>query len=157
MIGASLAGALLSESTFRHPLEADLEPFRGLLLGLFFLGVGMSLGLTVVAHNLPQILARVMALMVVKALCIYSLAWLMKSTHADALDRAVLMAQGGEFAFVLFGATLAKGVIDPAVNANMTAIVVLSMAPPPHTAAGGQSPRLIWKALRRRTNWPVAY
>ena len=127
-MGAFLAGVLLSESTFRHQLEADIEPFRGLLLGLFFLGVGMSLDLAVVARNAGLIAAGVLALMTVKALCVYGVARLARSTHADALDRAVLMAQGGEFAFVLFAAALAAHVIDPAVNANMTAIVVLSMA-----------------------------
>ncbi|MCW5652413.1 monovalent cation:proton antiporter-2 (CPA2) family protein [Hydrogenophaga sp.] len=127
-MGAFLAGVLLSESTFRHQLEADIEPFRGLLLGLFFLSVGMSLDLAAVAANWPIILAGVISMMVVKALCIYGVARLAKSSHADALDRAVLMAQGGEFAFVLFGAALGAKVIDPVVNANMTAIVVLSMA-----------------------------
>jgi glutathione-regulated potassium-efflux system protein KefB len=132
-MGAFLAGVLLSESTFRHQLEADVEPFRGLLLGLFFLGVGMSLDLAVVARNWPLIVAGVLSLMAVKALCIYGVARLAKSSHTDALDRAVLMAQGGEFAFVLFAAALAAGVIDPVVNANMTAIVVLSMALTPLT------------------------
>lgn len=132
-MGAFLAGVLLSESTFRHQLEADVEPFRGLLLGLFFLGVGMSLDLAVVAANWPLIVAGVLSLMSVKALCIYLVARLAKSSHADALDRAVLMAQGGEFAFVLFAAAMAARVIDPVVNANMTAIVVLSMALTPLT------------------------
>ena len=127
-MGAFLAGVLLSESTFRHQLEADIEPFRGLLLGLFFLGVGMSLDLGVVATNWQLIVAGVLALMATKALCIYAVARFAKSSHADALDRAVLMAQGGEFAFVLFAAALGARVIDPTVNANMTAIVVLSMA-----------------------------
>ena len=127
-MGAFLAGVLLSESTFRHQLEADIEPFRGLLLGLFFLGVGMSLDLAVVAANWQIIVAGVAAMMVVKALCIYGVARLAHSSRADALDRAVLMAQGGEFAFVLFAAALGAGVIDATVNANMTAIVVLSMA-----------------------------
>jgi len=127
-MGAFLAGVLLSESTFRHQLEADIEPFRGLLLGLFFLGVGMSLDLAAVASQWPVIAAGVLALMLVKALGIYLVARLTRSTHADALDRAVLMAQGGEFAFVLFAAALAGRVIDPVTNANLTAIVVLSMA-----------------------------
>lgn len=127
-LGAFLAGVLLSESTFRHQLEADIEPFRGLLLGLFFIGVGMSLDLSVVARNAALIAAGVVSLMATKALCIYVVARAARSSHADALDRAVLMAQGGEFAFVLFAAALAAGVIDPGVNANMTATVVLSMA-----------------------------
>ncbi len=126
-MGAFVAGVLLSESSFRHQLEADIEPFRGLLLGLFFLGVGMSLDLAVVARNWWLVLSGVAALMATKAACIYAVARLAKSSHADALDRAVIMAQGGEFAFVLFSGALGKGVFDETVNANMTAIVVLSM------------------------------
>jgi glutathione-regulated potassium-efflux system protein KefB len=127
-MGAFLAGVLLSESAFRHQLEADVEPFRGLLLGLFFLGVGMALDLSVIARDWPLILAAVLIMMAAKALCIYTVARLLRSNHADALDRAMLMAQGGEFAFVLFGAALASRVIDPVTNANITAVVVLSMA-----------------------------
>ncbi|MEC5398179.1 monovalent cation:proton antiporter-2 (CPA2) family protein [Uliginosibacterium sp. H1] len=127
-MGAFVAGVLLSESSFRHQLEADIEPFRGLLLGLFFLGVGMALDLAVVARNATLIVAGVLVMMLVKALCIYVVARIARSNHAEALDRTVLMAQGGEFAFVLFSAALGAGVIDAEVNANMTAIVVLSMA-----------------------------
>lgn len=127
-MGAFVAGVLLSESSFRHQLEADIEPFRGLLLGLFFLGVGMALDLKVVAESWGVILAGVLALMVVKALCVYGVARLARSSHADAMDRALLMAQGGEFAFVLYSAAASAGVIDARTNANMTAIVVLSMA-----------------------------
>jgi glutathione-regulated potassium-efflux system protein KefB len=127
-MGAFLAGVLLSESTFRHQLEADIEPFRGILLGLFFLSVGMALDLAVVARNAGLIVAGVVALMAVKAATIYVAARITRSTHAEALDRAVLMAQGGEFAFVLFAAAYSGQVIDATVNANLTAIVVLSMA-----------------------------
>lgn len=126
-MGAFIAGVLLSESTFRHQLEADVEPFRGLLLGLFFLAVGMSLDLQVVADNWALIAAFVPAMMATKALCIYIVARVTRSSHAEALDRAVLMAQGGEFAFVLYGAAASVGIIDETVNANMTAVVVLSM------------------------------
>ena len=111
-MGAFLAGVLLSGSTFRHQLEADIEPFRGLLLGLFFLAVGMALDLAVVASNWPLIAAGVLAMMATKAACIYAAARIMRSSRAEALDRAVLMAQGGEFAFVLFSAAQAAGVID---------------------------------------------
>lgn len=126
-MGAFLAGVLLSESDFRHQLEADIEPFRGLLLGLFFLAVGMALDLAVVAANWTLVATGVVALMLTKAICIYAVARLARSSHADALDRAILMAQGGEFAFVLYSAAQARGVISGEVNANMTAIVVLSM------------------------------
>lgn len=126
-MGAFLAGVLLSESTFRHQIEADIEPFRGILLGLFFLGVGMSLDLSVVAQNWQLIVSGVVALMFVKALMIYIVARVTKSSHTEALDRALLMAQGGEFAFVLFSAALSAQVIDSTVKSNLTAIVVLSM------------------------------
>ncbi|MHC3031247.1 monovalent cation:proton antiporter-2 (CPA2) family protein [Acinetobacter nosocomialis] len=126
-MGAFLAGVLLSESTFRHQIEADIEPFRGILLGLFFLGVGMSLDLSVVAQNWQLIVRGVVALMFVKALMIYIVARATKSPHTEALDRALLMAQGGEFAFVLFSAALSAQVIDSTVKSNLTAIVVLSM------------------------------
>lgn len=127
-MGAFVAGVLLSESSFRHQLEADIEPFRGLLLGLFFLGVGMALDLNVVAQNWQIIVSGVLALMAAKAAVIYCVARVAKSSRAEAAERAVMMAQGGEFAFVLFSAAFSQKVIDATVNANMTAIVVLSMA-----------------------------
>ncbi len=126
-MGAFAAGVLLSESSFRHQLEADIEPFRGLLLGLFFLGVGMALDLNVVMNNWMLIVSGVSALMVVKSIAIYVIARLSKSSHMEAMDRAVLMAQGGEFAFVLYAAATSQGVLDAETNANITAIVVLSM------------------------------
>ena len=126
-MGAFVAGVLLSESSFRHQLEADVEPFRGLLLGLFFLGVGMSLNLTVVMENWGLIIAGVLSFMFVKALGIYLVARVTRTSHANSIDRMIVMAQGGEFAFVLFAAAADKGVISGEVQANMTAIVVLSM------------------------------
>jgi len=127
-MGAFLAGVLLSESTFRHQIEADIEPFRGILLGLFFLSVGMALDLSVVATDWRFIALGVLVLMIGKAACIYAVARLTGSDHRQAIDRGVLMAQGGEFAFVLFAAASAGGVISAQVNASLTAIVVLSMA-----------------------------
>ena len=126
-MGAFLAGVLLSESTFRHQIEADIEPFRGILLGLFFLAVGMSLDLNVVKNNWGLILSAVLALMFVKASIIYLTARMTKSSHSEALDRALLMAQGGEFAFVLFAAAMSAQIISAVERSNLTAIVVLSM------------------------------
>ena len=153
-MGAFLAGVLLSESTFRHQLEADVEPFRGLLLGLFFLAVGMSLDLKVVADNWALIAAAVPAMMATKALCIYIVARVTRSSHAEALDRAVLMAQGGEFAFVMYSAAAATGIIDDTVNANMTAIVVLSMVLTPLMVIGVR--RFIKPASQSMDGIPVA-
>ncbi len=127
-MGAFLAGVLLSESTFRHQLEADIEPFRGLLLGLFFVGVGMALDLNVIAANWVVIAISVPAFMILKMLVIYGVALLTKAPRAEALQRTVLMAQGGEFAFVLYGSATQFGILTPEWNANLTAIIIISMA-----------------------------
>ena len=112
-MGAFLAGVMLSESTYRHQLEADMEPFRGILLGLFFLSVGMALDLRVIAGNLGLIAVSVAGFMVAEGPR-HLRAWraLGKASHAEALERAVLMAQGGEFAFVLYGAAVAVGLLE---------------------------------------------
>ena len=127
-MGAFLAGVLLSESSFRHQLEADIEPFRGILLGLFFLGVGMSVDLAVIGADWGFILMGVAAYMAVKGLVIYAVARALRAAHAEALERAVLMAQGGEFAFVLYAAAAGAGIIDATTHAILTATVILSMA-----------------------------
>ena len=88
-MGAFLAGVLLSTSTFRRQLEVDVEPFRGILLGLFFLAIGMSLDLEIVGSNWQIIALSVVAYMVVKAAAIYAIARLLKSNHSEALERAV--------------------------------------------------------------------
>lgn len=126
-MGAFLAGVLLSESTFRHQLEADIEPFRGILLGLFFLGVGMALDLTVIGQNAALVAGLVVVYMGLKGLGIYAIARLLHTSHGEALERAGLMAQGGEFAFVLFATAASVGVIDQSLNAIFTANVILSM------------------------------
>ncbi len=127
-MGAFLAGVLLSESTFRHQLEADVEPFRGLLLGLFFLSVGMSLDLAAVAADWRSILLGLLVFMALKAVGIYVVARLFGAGHGEALERAALFAQGGEFAFVLYGAALVAGLFDARTAAAMSTIVILSMA-----------------------------
>lgn len=132
-MGAFLAGVLLSDSTFRHQLEADVEPYRGLLLGVFFVSVGMSLDLSVVMADWRIVLGGLVAFMVVKAIAIYVIARLFKSKHDEAIQRAALFAQGGEFAFVLYAAALSTGVFDARASATMTAIVILSMALTPLT------------------------
>jgi glutathione-regulated potassium-efflux system protein KefB len=126
-MGAFLAGVLLSESSYRHQLEVDVEPFRGILLGLFFLAVGMSLDLGVVAKNWALVLFYVAAYMIVKAIAIYAVARLFRSSRREAVDRAVFMAQGGEFAFVLYAAAAGAGIINAEENALLTAIIIISM------------------------------
>jgi glutathione-regulated potassium-efflux system protein KefB len=126
-MGAFLAGVLLSESSFRHQLEADIEPFRGLLLGLFFLGVGMALNLTVIAANWQLVTISVVSYIILKFLGIYGIARLVGSSNREALERAVIMAQGGEFAFVLYAAATSVGLITGEANAILTATIIISM------------------------------
>jgi glutathione-regulated potassium-efflux system protein KefB len=127
-MGAFLAGVLLSESSFRHQLEADVEPFRGILLGLFFLAVGMALDLSVIAENWRLVAVSVVALMGLKAAIIYGVARVNKAGHPEALERTVLMAQGGEFAFVLYSAAFSVGLLNAENTAILNAIVIVSMA-----------------------------
>jgi glutathione-regulated potassium-efflux system protein KefB len=130
-MGAFVAGVLLSESAFRHQLEADIEPFRGILLGLFFMSVGMSLDLGVVVRDWCLIVGGTCVSMLVKSAGIYAVARGTSASPRDALDRAILMSQGGEFAFVLYSAAGASGLFDTRFNARMTAIVIVSMAMTP--------------------------
>lgn len=127
-MGAFLAGVLLAESSFRHELEADIEPFRGLLLGLFFITVGMTIDVKLVLTHLPLVAAGVAIVIGVKFAIIYGVARATGSPHRDALKVGGVLAQGGEFAFVLFGAASSAGVMR-ANDANLlTAIVTVSLA-----------------------------
>ncbi|WCL54348.1 monovalent cation:proton antiporter-2 (CPA2) family protein [Gimibacter soli] len=127
-MGAFLAGVLLSESSFRHQLEADVEPFRGLLLGLFFLGVGMALDLDVIAANWQLIAVCVPAYMTLKMMVVYIVARIARADRREALERAALMSQGGEFAFVLYATAAQTGLISGQGNAILSAIIIVSMA-----------------------------
>jgi glutathione-regulated potassium-efflux system protein KefB len=127
-MGAFLAGVMLSGSSYRHQIETDIEPFKGLLMGLFFLAVGMSLDLSVVAAEWPMILALLAAYVVVKSAGIYVVARGFGATNVQALRRVSLFAQGGEFAFVLYSAAVGGGVIAVAENAVFSSVIILSMA-----------------------------
>jgi len=127
-MGAFVAGVLLSGSSYRHQIESDIEPFKGLLMGLFFLAVGMSLNLAVVAAEWPLLLVMLVVYVLVKAVAIYTTARMFGGANLSALRRTVMFAQGGEFAFVLYTAALAGGVIDLRENAIFSTVVILSMA-----------------------------
>lgn len=127
-MGAFLAGVMLSGSSYRHQIQADIEPFKGLLMGLFFLAVGMSLDLALVASEWRMILALLALFVVVKAIGIYGVARVFGATNQQALRRVVLFAQGGEFAFVLYSAAASEGVIGASENAVFSSVIILSMA-----------------------------
>ncbi|RAH96379.1 potassium transporter [Acuticoccus sediminis] len=126
-LGAFLAGVLLSGSVFRHQLEADIEPFRGILLGLFFVGVGMALNLQVVAAHWAFIALSVVVYIALKSLVVYSVARMFRVGHREALLRTVIMAQGGEFAFVLLTAAAGVGLISRDASAILSTTIISSM------------------------------
>jgi monovalent cation:proton antiporter-2 (CPA2) family protein len=126
-LGAFVAGVMLADSPYRHELEADIEPFRGLLLGLFFLAVGMTLDLRVVLENPGQVLLLVAVLMAVKTLSIAALARLFGAPWPVAWPTGLLLSQGGEFAFVLLASAVAGLLIRPEAASLFTAVVTLSM------------------------------
>ncbi|ADZ71822.1 monovalent cation:proton antiporter-2 (CPA2) family protein [Polymorphum gilvum] len=135
-LGAFLAGVLLAESSFRHTLEADIEPFRSLLMGLFFVAVGMSLDLSIVLSSWTTVLVGVALVMLFKGTALWALARLFGSPNADALRIAVTLPQGGEFAFVLFTAAVGQKILAPELSNLLTAIVILTMLLTPLAGIG---------------------
>ncbi|MDI4238589.1 monovalent cation:proton antiporter-2 (CPA2) family protein [Bradyrhizobium sp. Arg237L] len=127
-MGAFLAGVMLSNSSYRHQIESDVEPFRGLLMGLFFLAVGMSLDLAIVAAEWQLLLAMLLSFTIAKGAVVYTVARLFGGSNHGALHRTSMFLQGGEFAFVLYTAATAGGVIDARQNALFATVVILSMA-----------------------------
>jgi len=137
-LGAFLAGLLLSENEARHHIEVDLEPFKGLLLGLFFVTVGTNLDLFVIANDIGWILLAVVALMAGKALILYVIARLFGVTRMAAAEVALLLAQTGEFAFVVLGVAQQRSLLPPRLVVGAIAVVGLSMLLTPLAAALGR-------------------
>ncbi|WP_374574050.1 monovalent cation:proton antiporter-2 (CPA2) family protein [Phenylobacterium sp.] len=127
-LGAFLAGVVLAESEFRRELETDIEPFRGLLLGLFFITVGAGLDFAVVAARPVTLIGAVLALIVLKAVAMFAAARLFRYTPRESAVSAVALAQGGEFAFVLISFAIASGVLPADLAKLLTAVVAVSMA-----------------------------
>jgi glutathione-regulated potassium-efflux system ancillary protein KefC len=126
-LGAFLAGVLLAESEYRRELETDLEPFKGLLLGLFFIAVGMSIDFAVVLARPALIAAIVLGFLVVKAIVLIAIARFMPIPLAERPVFVILLAQGGEFGFVVFQAAQQAGVIDAPTQSLLVAAVAVSM------------------------------
>lgn len=130
-LGAFLAGLLLSESEYRHQIEIDIEPFKGLLLGLFFITVGMSIDPIVVVHTLHWIVPAVICLVVAKTAVTFGVARLFGVERPQAAETAILLAQAGEFGFVLFTLARSNGLLDTDTAQFLTVVVGLSMAVTP--------------------------
>ena len=130
-LGAFVAGVMLADSPFRHELEADVEPFRSILLGLFFLSVGMMLDLSVIAANPLFVIGMALVLIVVKTIVIGGIGLAFGMRWRGALALGLLLSQGGEFAFVLFTRAQQAFLITPGAASLFDAIVTLSMATTP--------------------------
>ncbi|MDB5801960.1 MAG: kefB [Rhodocyclales bacterium] len=130
-LGAFLAGVLLADSEYRHELEADIEPFKGLLLGLFFIAVGMSANLGLLRGDALPILGIVLLLMVLKFVVLYVLGRVTDCSNRSSRKLAVALAQGGEFAFVLFQLAHQHGLLSTAQTDWLVVVVTLSMLAAP--------------------------
>ena len=130
-LGAFIAGVMLADTPYRHELEADIEPFRSILLGLFFVSVGMMLDLEAIAAQPLFVIGMAAALVATKTAIITGLGLVMKLPWRAALALGLLLSQGGEFGFVLFAEGQRGGVIDGQTASLFTAIVTLSMATTP--------------------------
>ncbi len=127
-LGAFIAGMMVADSEYRHQLETDVNPFKGLLLGLFFIAVGMTVDIGLLFDQPLKILGLAVALMLVKTLVMLPLARWHGLAWQDALRTGLVLSQGGEFAFVLIGTALSAGMVPGTVAATTVLVVTLSMA-----------------------------
>ena len=137
-LGAFVLGVLLSGSPFHHQVAAEVTPFKGLLLGLFFISVGMSIDLSVLAHRWPEILGLVVMLIVLKGLVILGLCRLFGMADVAAIRTSLLLTQGGEFGFVLFGAATGMGVMGAQLQTTALLVISISMAATPFLVRFGE-------------------
>ena len=126
-LGTFLAGVVLAESEFRHELEADIEPFKGLLLGLFFITVGASINFELLFNQFSTVVALVALLIVIKACILFALAVTFKISSKQKLLFTLALAQGGEFAFVLLSVTTTLSILTPEQTSLVTLVVAVSM------------------------------
>jgi CPA2 family monovalent cation:H+ antiporter-2 len=138
-LGALLAGLLLSETEFRHEIEVTIEPFRGLLMGLFFMSVGMGIDLREVARAPLLLPLSVFGLFAIKAGVLWVVFRAGGLTAGRALQGGMLLGQGGEFAFIVVGVALAEGLLTPAVGQFMLLVVGLSLVATPFAARLGET------------------
>jgi monovalent cation:proton antiporter-2 (CPA2) family protein len=133
-MGAFVAGLLVADSEFRHQVVAEIQPFRGLLIGLFFMSMGMALSLDHFLDSPLMVIGLVVLLMTLKIAVLYMLARLFDQASRNALAVSLLLAQGGEFALVLFAVAFETGLLDSALFQQLLLVVVLSMLMTPPLA-----------------------
>jgi glutathione-regulated potassium-efflux system ancillary protein KefC len=130
-LGAFLGGVLLADSEYRHELQSNLEPFKGLLLGLFFISVGMSIAFSVVVDSPAEVLVLVVALVAIKVIVLFALTGIFRMQIADRLLLAILLSQSGEFAFVLLQFGESAGLLPASDHQLLMVAVALSMVTTP--------------------------
>lgn len=135
-LGAFLAGVMLAESHYRHQIEADILPFRGILLGLFFMTVGMGIDFSLLWERLLDIILLTIGLMSLKTLVVYLLARVTGARHDISLQTGVLLSQSGEFGFVLFGFAATSGVLEDQLSDILTLVIALTMVLTPFVVKG---------------------
>lgn len=145
-LGAFLAGVLLADSEYRHELEADIEPFKGLLLGLFFISVGMSADLALVVSHPFAIIGATLALMVIKAAVLLAIGRVSGHSWESSRGLAAALCQGGEFAFVLFGLAADNGIMEHTLADSLVIVVTASMALTPLVFAFNDNVLAKWLA-----------
>jgi CPA2 family monovalent cation:H+ antiporter-2 len=141
-LGAFLAGVLLSETEYRHQVEIDIAPFKGLLVGLFFITVGMSIDIRLVWESIGNILLVVAALLVIKGLVLYGACRLFNVAKGVTVEAAILLAQAGEFAFIVIGLGRATGLVTNELAQATAAVVGISMILTPLCVRRAQAGRL---------------
>lgn len=137
-LGAFMAGLLVAETEFKPQVESDVLPFKGLLLGLFFMMVGMSLNIDMLYERFDNIIGLTLALMATKAIIIMGLCKIFRFSLSTAVHVGLLLCQGGEFAFVLFGLAASHGILDAPLAQTLLVVVTVSMTITPILAEFGQ-------------------
>ena len=127
-LGTFIAGVLLADSEYRHELETNIEPFKGLLMGLFFIAVGMGVSLDLILQEPVLLFGLALGYLLIKAFILYGIGRFLKMNHQNSKMMALAIAQGGEFAFVIFGLMSTLGLVESKIISSLTVVITASMA-----------------------------
>ncbi len=130
-LGAFLAGVLIAETEYRYQVESDIRPFRDVLMGLFFVSIGLLLDFGVLLEHWPQVLVAVVLLVLIKLVLVIAIVWLFRRSGSTAVKSGLALAQAGEFGFVLLSVAARHGLIEPTLNQYLLAAMILSMLAAP--------------------------
>lgn len=130
-LGAFLAGVLIAETEYRYQVESDIRPFRDVLMGLFFVSIGLLLDFKVLIEHWPRVLIAVVLLVLIKLVLVIAIVWLFRRSVATALKSGLALAQAGEFGFVLLSVASSHGLVETPINQYLLAAMILSMLAAP--------------------------